>query len=419
MSLFRPESLHNQRRVWLGSIQLMQPVGLGWLTFWVLASLVAVSTFLYFGEYTRKTRLQGVLVPDRGLIRIVAPAAATLVAVHGREGQAVHAGDLLFTLAVQNPALAGPEQAELQQTFSERERSYAESVQQEQALSRQKLTSLDDRLAALQREQAQLEAQSRLQLQRLQLAEQALARLEELGGEQFVSTAQIQAKSEDVLGLRAESAALERQRQSLSREAASLQAERRELPTQTAQRIGKLQRDRAEVAEAAVRSDTSAAARQLSIRAPADGVLAAISATPGQSMAADGAMASLNPAGAQLQAQLYAPSSALGFLQPAQVVWLRLQAFPYQKFGLQAGHVLQVAQAPLTPDELSSAPIAARPGSEPLYRVTVALDSQQVDIGGQWRPLVAGMQLEADVALERRRLIEWLFEPVLGWARRV
>jgi len=28
--------------------------------------------------------------------------------------------------------------------------------------------------------------------------------------------------------------------------------------------------------------------------------------------------------------------------------------------------------------------------------------------------LAAGMQLDADVMLERRRLVEWLFAPVLG-----
>ena len=56
---------------------------------------------------------------------------------------------------------------------------------------------------------------------------------------------------------------------------------------------------------------------------------------------------------------------------------------------------------------------------EPLYRITVALDQQAVSAYGQTQPLVAGMQLEADVLLDRRRLIEWLFEPVLGIAGRV
>jgi hypothetical protein len=29
------------------------------------------------------------------------------------------------------------------------------------------------------------------------------------------------------------------------------------------------------------------------------------------------------------------------------------------------------------------------------------------------------MQLEADVPIERRRLVEWLFAPVVGWTQRL
>jgi membrane fusion protein len=330
----------------------------------------------------------------------------------------VREGDPLFTLNVQSPMLAGPAQAELQQTFRSRLRSLDEAALQARALLLQRQTALGERLAALQREQAQLEAQAGLQAERLVLAEAALARLQALGGEKFVSAAQIQTKSEEVLGQRVEGAALARQRQALQREAATLAAERRELPLQADTALGEIERDRAEVAEAAVRAGTQSASRHLVVQAPADGVLSGMSASPGQAVTADAALASLSPTGGTLQAHLFAPSSALGFVQPAQPVWLRLAAFPYQKFGLQTGTVAQVAQAPLAPAELAVVPIAARPGSEPLYRVTVLLDRQAVSAAGQNRPLVAGMQLEADVMLERRRLVEWLFEPVIGWAQR-
>ena len=52
-------------------------------------------------------------------------------------------------------------------------------------------------------------------------------------------------------------------------------------------------------------------------------------------------------------------------------------------------------------------------------RAAVTLDQQSVAAYGQAQALVPGMQLEADVLLDRRRLIEWLFEPVLGIAGRV
>jgi membrane fusion protein len=49
---------------------------------------------------------------------------------------------------------------------------------------------------------------------------------------------------------------------------------------------------------------------------------------------------------------------------------------------------------------------------EPYYRVVVALDLQSVMAYGKAEPLKPGMLLEADILGERRRLIEWVFEPL-------
>ena len=54
-----------------------------------------------------------------------------------------------------------------------------------------------------------------------------------------------------------------------------------------------------------------------------------------------------------------------------------------------------------------------------MYRITVALERQQMPAYGVLQPLAPGMQLDADVPIERRKLYEWLFEPVLGMVGRV
>jgi membrane fusion protein len=102
-------------------------------------------------------------------------------------------------------------------------------------------------------------------------------------------------------------------------------------------------------------------------------------------------------------------------VQAGQAVRLRYEAFPYQKFGQQIGHVTQVSRAPLTAGELAALALpAVGAGGEPLFRITVALDA--LPAGMQ---LAAGMRMQADVLLERRRLVEWLFEPLLGLRHRL
>jgi membrane fusion protein len=101
-------------------------------------------------------------------------------------------------------------------------------------------------------------------------------------------------------------------------------------------------------------------------------------------------------------------------------VLLRYDAFPYQKYGSQSGRIEQVSLAPLSASEMAGqATPRSAVGGEPMYRIAVTLEHQDISVGAQARPLVPGMQLEADVPIERRRLIEWLFAPVLGVASRV
>jgi membrane fusion protein len=350
------------------------------------------------------------LVPDRGWIRLVSPQLATVAERRVTQGQAVRAGDVLFVLTLDQHLGDGTAQQRVQRSLRARQESLNETLEARQRLSREQEVALAQRLAALRQEVAQIDTESQLQRQRLTLSQQTLARLESLREERFVSSAQINTKGEEVLALRAQLVALERQRSTLLREIAALEGQRRELPLQERARAGELQR----AAQALAQESAEAEARhEMLIRAPQDGTLAAVLAEPGQTVSPDVALASLVPADTRLQAHLYAPSSALGFIRPDQPVRMRVAAFPYQKFGHQAGSVLQVSSTPLQAGELAALPLAAKP-DEPLYRVTVNLERQTVMAYGREQPLAAGMQLDADVMLERRRLVEWMFAPVLG-----
>lgn len=419
--LFRSEALLAQQQQALGGVQLVRPLALSWLTAGAALALVALVAFVSLAHYTGKATAAGVLVPDRGLIRLVPAAAGTVLERRVVEGQAVRAGDVLFVLALERPSLAAGAQAQVRRSLDERRQSLADAAQAQALLAETQAAALDRRLAALRGELAQLEAEASLRQQRLALAEQALARLQSLQADQFVSAAQVQAKSEEVLGLRAAVQAGARQRLALEREQAEIDGQRRALPLLARSSAGGLQRDLAQAERDAAEQD---AEQRLVLRAPQDGVVGTLLAEPGQAVSPASALASLVPAGSLLQAHLYAPSSAVGFVQPGQAVRLRFEAFPYQKFGSQPARVLQVSRTPLAASELAALalPVGGSAGggagtgnaggagsAEPMFRITVALEGEPVA-----QPLAAGMRLHADVQLERRRLIEWLFEPLLG-----
>jgi membrane fusion protein len=416
--LFRTEALEDQNLGRLGGIRLTRPVSFTVLTVLVLVTLVCVASFLVLGEYTRKARVAGYLVPDRGVIRMIAPQAAVVLESHAKEGRVVKQGDVLFVLAVDQATQTSDTQSAVKSSLAARERSLQGASKQQQRLEQAKLAALDRQIEQMGREVAQMGAEAELQSQRLKLAQEAQQRLESLRLENFVSATQVQAKAEEVLAIRAQTQSLERQRAIHQREIGSLQAQRRELPLQAQTVQGEIERDLAALAQQSAETE---AGRRIVLRAPQDGTVTAVLAEAGHSVNAASALASLLPAGATLQAQLFAPSSAVGFVRPAQPVLLRYQSFPYQKFGHHSGRVVEVSRSPLQPAELAglALPGTGAAATEPMYRITVALDRQTVNAYGRPQALSPGMQLDADVQLDRRRLIEWIFEPLLGVAGRV
>ncbi len=420
--LFRTEALEHHKNTWLGRIQLVRPVSFSVLTGLVAITALATGWFLFHGEYTRKAHVMGVLVPDQGVLRLPTPQAGTVVERRVSEGDAVRSGDILFVISTDRSTASGDAQAAVQESIDARARSLQSASRQSERLEAEQLAALSRQIADMRRELKQMDAEGELQQERLTLAQKALAQLQSLQADNFVSGAHVQTKAEEILGLRAQAQALVRQRLAQQREIGVLEAQRQERALQAQSQRGGIERSLAELTQA---SAESGALQRVVVRAPRSGVVTAVLAAPGDSVTPSAALASLVPEGAKMQAQLFAPSSAVGFLRPTQKVQLRYQAFPYQKFGHHPGQVLQVSRTPLQAAELANLPLSAgavsgvhadgtSPAAEPLYRITVALDAQTVQAYGVAQPLVAGMQLEADVLLDRRRLIEWIFEPLLS-----
>lgn len=143
-------------------------------------------------------------------------------------------------------------------------------------------------------------------------------------------------------------------------------------------------------------------------------MVSAINADPGQAVVTNQTLASLLPSGTVLQAELYAPSRAAGFIKPGMAVLLRYQAFAYQKFGQQHGRVREVSSTAMSPEDMAlpGATMTTGGTGQPLYRVRVDLERQAVTAYGIPQPLKSGMLLDASVLLEKRRLYEWVLEPL-------
>jgi membrane fusion protein len=410
-SLFRAAVLENQQDRRLGDVILVRPLSFTLVAVGAGAAAACLLAFLAFGQYTKRSTVRGRLVPEAGVIKIHPQQEGTVAAKFVREGQQVKRGELLFVLSSERQSIAaGPTQAAISGQISARTASLREELRLAGRLQREAEEGAAKRVAALRSELDNLLVQLDGQKSRVRLAEEALARAQQLVGMQFVSKDQVQLKQADLLEQRSRLGVLEREHIASARELSDQQRELASLPLRHSQLNAQLMRS---ITSAGQELTESEAKRELAIRAPESGTVTAIALERGQLAEPGKAMLSLIPDGSELIAELQVPSRAIGFVRKGSSVLLRYQAYPYQKFGHGKGTVIDVSRTALTPGELGMA-ADERANGDPLYRITVQLSRQTVQAYGNSEPLQAGMLLEADVLQDSRHLYEWVLEPLFS-----
>jgi membrane fusion protein len=406
--LFRAEAIAYQRDPLRSGEALPVAPGSAGLTWLLTALVVAAVGFLAFGEYARKETVSGFLTPTVGIARVFPPRAGLIVQVEVREGQHVEEGAPLLTVQVgQSDGQGEDVDASVLQALARQRAALLEQIDLEQARVASEQARLGDRVEGLGRELAALQAQLAAQRARTTVAEEQVTAVRELVSQGYISVVEFKRRQDNFLAQRQNEAALAGQ---IAEKQSAIVQQRfalEQAPGALAARVSVL---RGQAADFEARLAETAGRHAYQLRAPVAGRVSALQARAG--MTADPAIPQLAivPAASVLEAELLVPARAIGFVQPGQRVRLAYAAFPYQRFGLHGGHVRTVSSTLLRPAELVG-PIAI---ADPSYRVTVALDRQNVAAFGHDFPLGPDMTLQADIVFDRRSLLDWVLEPVLS-----
>ena len=413
-SLFRTESENARATAWLGRIVLIRPVSFTFISIAALGIAITLALFFWFGEYTRKSRVTGVLAPVQGVMKVIAPQAGIVLAVHAREGEKVEGDTPLLVIADTRANRANEEVGGLLASRLEaRRRALDNQSGHVLAALESEQAALLQRRKGLERELEPLDAEIAAHSGRLALSRQSADRARRLEGIGFLSQAAREREEDAALEHASRVEAARRTQLALAREMAALEYEISTVRSRAHAQLAAIDLQRASLDQEGAERDAQFHA---TLAAPISGTVGTILVEPGQMVTAGTTLATLIPADATLEAHLYTPSRSIGFVRGGQEVLLRYLAYPHQKFGSHRARIAAVSKNPLAPGELGFTP--ADGSREPVYRIKAMLDSQTISAYGRPAPLQAGMQIEADIHLDRRRLIEWIFEPLLSLAGR-
>jgi membrane fusion protein len=407
--LFRQEAIDFQQhhRQW-GNVSALQPLS-SKLTTWFLTAVTAlVAVFLFVGEYSRKETAVGYLTPTRGTAKIFVPQRGTIRDVHVKEGEMVEEGQALLTVETNQIAADGIDvNATLLETLLGQKDLLAKNVEAEEQRADSERDRLNSLIRGLDTEIRELEGQIAIQGDRLEIVKNDLAAGDQLRAKGFVSGLEFRKRQAQVLEQKQVLGALHQQVAARRNQLTEMRFALRQLPTVMAQKIQSL---RNELSATEQRITEINGRRAYVIRAPANGRVSTLQATVGQTANPQRLQLEIIPQDAVMQAELFVPARAIGFVEVGQAVRILYDAFPYQHFGTYRGHVVNVSQTILTRTD-AAGPIEIK---EPAYRVTAALERSEIAAYGKRINLQPDMLLKADIILENRSLMNWLISPIRG-----
>lgn len=408
-ALFRQEVVEFQRdhRQW-GGVALLQPASTKVAAWFVASSVALIAVFLFLAPYARKETVYGYLTPTAGTARIYAPQHGIVSGVHVEEGQEVKEGQPLLGVTTAQVAADGLDVNVTMLDALARQRDLlARQVSTEEVRTQSERERLAALIRGLEDEVSHIEAQIGTQRGRVQLLQGLVTSAARLNPRGYVSDLDYRRREEALLEQRQNLDALGQQLAARRNQLTEQRFGLAQLPAVAADRMRTLQGELSAVEQRIAEVNGR---RAYVIRAPISGRVSAVQATVGRPADPRQLQLSILPGGSVLQAELFVPTRAAGFVQAGQKVRILYEAFPYQNFGTYGGHVVKVSRTVLTPADIS-APVELK---EPAYRVSAALDRSDVDAYGDKIPLQPDMLLRADIILDRRTLMNWLLNPLLG-----
>lgn len=410
--LFRKEVFVAQQNKWTGQVILTRPFSFLFLTFCAFLIALCIIIFLIFGSYTNKTTVEGQLLPTMGVVRVYSSDIGTITHKFVEDGNFVKAGEPLFKLSTSRFGEKGNVQAKLAAEANLKKTLALQELERLKRIHQNEQKNVHNNIHRLNNQLENIKQQITGQNRQIRLAEKTLNKNKFLASQGAVSQQDKMTAESHLLEQRSRLESLKLEQNNAIRELDEQKITLSSLPERHKTELSQLNRAITEMNQEILDFDLKS---EQTIRASKSGYISTINVDIGQQVEPSKLLLSIVPEQTELVANLYIPSKAVGFIKPKDKVVLRYQAYPYQKFGHATGGIISVARTALGKQELSGLGIIfTNPTllNEPAYLVKVKLEKQTIKAYGENKPLQIGMILEADILHERKKLYEWVLDPL-------
>ena len=139
------------------------------------------------------------------------------------------------------------------------------------------------------------------------------------------------------------------------------------------------------------------------LSSPVDGVVQQLAVhTIGGVVAAGQQLMVIVPVAGGLEVEAWVDNKDAGFVRADQPVALKIETFPFTRYGTVPGSVVAISADAVTVERVGL-----------VYLARIALERDAVDVDGETIALAPGMSVAAEIQIGRRRVIEYFLSPLL------
>jgi hemolysin D len=179
----------------------------------------------------------------------------------------------------------------------------------------------------------------------------------------------------------------------------------------------------------AERAKTQVKLSHMTLRAPVAGVVQALGVTTiGQVVTTGQELMRIVPANTPVQIQAYVTNDDIGFVSPGQSAVIKIDSFPFSRYGTLEATVETVASDAIAAEtanrslsdptkksdgKAQSLTPSAQPMNDLVFEAKLRPHTYALDVNGREVPLSPGMTVTVEIKTGSRRILEYLFSPLV------
>lgn len=410
--LFRREAIEHQRSYWKGRVILLRGVSPLIISACCVTFLAMIIAMLCLFKYTKRIDVVGEVITLPHPLNISSPQPGSVSRQSIQVGDVVKKGDILFELDVSKSTDSG------------------NVSDTNVAMVKAKIVNAEDIIAKLKVNKDGFIETTRRQIQRyehslnetekmLATAKKGLDHIEKSlqNYSDYLKRGLInkdQYNNQHSLFVQQQNAF-----QSLSSQKMQIELQltqtRSDLTVKTAELDNQITSQYSQLRDLQTQLIENSANGKIVVKSTIDGRVESIAVTRGQMVEAGSSLAQVKQlTGIDYYLLLWLPDNSLPYVKIGDVVNIRYDAFPSDKFGQFSGKVLSISSMPATRRELaeySNNQMSNTPAPT-LYKAIINIKDKEFIYKNRRLVLANGLKAKSIVFTEERPLYQWLFSPV-------